>query len=38
MEDWVEQLHQCGKLNDVRTRSMTDKVEKYVNMAHWEKI
>jgi predicted nucleic acid-binding Zn-ribbon protein len=41
MEDWVEwveQLHQFGKLNDVRTRNMRDKVEKYVNMARWEKM
>jgi hypothetical protein len=38
MEDWVEQLHQFGKANDVRTRNMRDKVEKYVNMAQWEKM
>jgi hypothetical protein len=38
MEDWVEQLHQFGKVNDVRTRNMRDKVEKYVNMARWEKM
>jgi hypothetical protein len=40
MEDWVEQeLHQFGKANDhVRTRNMRNKVEKYVNMARWEKM
>jgi hypothetical protein len=38
MEDWVEQLHQFGKTNGVRTRNMRDKVEKYVNMARWEKM
>jgi hypothetical protein len=38
MEDWVEQPHPFGILNDVRTRNMRDKVEKYVNMACWEKM
>jgi hypothetical protein len=36
--EWVEQLHQFGKLNDVRTRNIRDKIEKYVNMARWEKM
>jgi hypothetical protein len=36
MEDWLEQL-QFGKANDARTRNMRDKVEKYMNMACWEK-
>jgi hypothetical protein len=38
MEDWVEQLHQFGKDNDVITRNMRDKVERYVNMTRWEKM
>jgi hypothetical protein len=33
MEDWVEQLHQFGKVNAVKTRNMREKVKKLVNMA-----
>jgi hypothetical protein len=38
MEDWVEQLHQFRKANDVRRRNMRDTVEKYVNMTWSEKM
>ena len=38
MEDWVEQLHQSGLLDNHRTRNMRDKVTKYLNVAKWEQM
>jgi hypothetical protein len=35
-EEFIERVHQLGKKDDVRTRSMRDRVKKFMHVARWQ--